>query len=162
MNLYIKQKVFSLKDKFNVYDVQGNNLFYVESELLTVGKKLHVYDNNGNEVAYIHQKVLSFLPRYFFGMNGTDIAEVKKKLTLFSQKYDINGLDWTVDGDYFAHEYVIRHNYKNVAIISKKWLTWGDTYEICVLDEWNTLPALCVVLIIDAVISNNRQTPFNF
>ena len=56
MKLYIKQKVFSWKDKFFVKDEFGNDRYYVEGELFSLGKKLHIYDMNGNELAFIHQK----------------------------------------------------------------------------------------------------------
>ena len=50
MDLYIKQKVFSWKDKFSVYDRNGEQRYYVEGEVFTVGKKLHLYDNFGKRI----------------------------------------------------------------------------------------------------------------
>ena len=41
MKLYMKQKVFSWTDKFNIVDEQGNERYYVEGELFSWGKKLH-------------------------------------------------------------------------------------------------------------------------
>ena len=87
MKLYIKQKVFSWRDKFTVKDEAGNDRYFVEGELFSWGKKLHVTDLGGNEVAFIQQKVFSFLPRYFVYVGGEEIAEkiraaVKEELGL--------------------------------------------------------------------------------
>ena len=49
MKLYIQQKVFSFKDKFNIWDEAGNPKYYAEGEIFSLGKKLHVYDAAGNE-----------------------------------------------------------------------------------------------------------------
>ncbi len=49
--LYIKQKVFSWKDKFSVFNELGEDVYRVEGEILSIGKKLHVNDLNDREVA---------------------------------------------------------------------------------------------------------------
>lgn len=155
MKLYLKQKVFSLKDKFHIYDENENEKFYAESEFFTFGKKLHLMNNAGEEVSFIHQKVLSFLPRYFINVNGEDIAEVVKKFTFIRQKYEISGLGWVVDGNFMAHEYTIESSRGVIATISKKWLTWGDTYEINIAENADTVNVLSVVLVIDAVMAQS-------
>lgn len=150
MKLYLKQKVFSWGDKFTVYDENGNDKYYVKGEVFTLGKKLHVYDLSGNEVCFIHQKVLSFLPKYFINKNGEDVAQAVKNFTLFHHSYSIEGFGWSVEGDFFAHEYEISSSMGTVATISKQWFTWGDTYEINTEQGINDVDALAVVLVIDA------------
>ena len=44
MKLYIKQKVFSIKDKFTIKDEEGNDKYFVEGKILSLGKKFHVYN----------------------------------------------------------------------------------------------------------------------
>lgn len=158
MKLYIKQKVFSWGDKFRIYDENENDKYYVEGEVFTFGKKLHLYSRVGNELAFIHQKVWSFLPKYFISRNGTDVAQVIKEFTLFRQEYTVEGLGWNVHGNFWAHEYEISSSGRTIASISKHWFTWGDTYEIDIADDADELIALCVVLIIDAVISQSRTS----
>lgn len=60
MKYYIKQKVFSWKDKFIVKDEQNQEAYSVEGEFLSWGKKLHVKDRNGKEVLYIKQNLWNF------------------------------------------------------------------------------------------------------
>lgn len=99
MKLYMKQKVFSWTDKFNVADANGNTRYYVEGELFSWGKKLHIYDNTGREVAFIRQKLMSWLPRYFIEINGVTVATVVKEFTLFKPSYRVDGLPWQMKGD---------------------------------------------------------------
>lgn len=158
MKLYIKQKVFSWKDKFYVKDENGNDRYYIEGELFSLGKKLHIYDMNSNEVAFIHQKVLSFLPRFFVYIGGTQVAEIVKEFTLFRNKYRIDGLNWDVDGDFMDHDYEITRMGIPIVSISKEWFTWGDSYMLDIADNVDPVNALSVVLAIDCVIEMQRRS----
>lgn len=160
MKLYIKQRIFTWRDKFYVYDELGNEKYYVEGEVFSWGKKLHLYDMRGNELAFIYQKVFTFLPEYHIARNGVDIAEVVKEFTFFKQKYSAQGLDWQVQGNFWAHEYEITKHGQTIAAIAKEWMTWGDSYEICMGDDVDEIMALSVVLVIDACMAsqNNANT----
>lgn len=128
MKLYIKQKVFSWVDRFTVFDETGADKYYVEGEFFSWGKKLHVTDLTGRETAFIQQKVFSMMPRFFVYIDGVERAEIVKRLTFFFEKYEIEGLDWTIEGDFWAHEYRITQNGREIVSISKEWFTWGDCY----------------------------------
>lgn len=158
MKLYIKQKVFSWGDKFRIYDENGNDVYSVQGEVFTFGKKLHLYNPDGGELAFIHQKLWSFLPKYFISRNGDDVAQVNKKFTFVRQEYTVEGLGWTVSGDFWAHRYEIHGAGWVIASVSKRWFTWGDTYEIDIADGADEIMALCVVLIIDAVIAQSSNS----
>ena len=124
MKYCIKQKVFSFKDKFYIYDEFGNEIFYVEGEFFSFGKKLHLYNMSGNELAFINQKLFSFLPKYYISKNGSQTAEVVKHFTFFKQEYSVIGPEWSVTGDFFSHEYFIYGGDHTVASITKEWFTW--------------------------------------
>lgn len=156
MKLYMRQKVFSWGDKFSICDEAENVRYYVEGQVFTLGKKLRLYDPTGEERCFIHQKLWSFLPRFFISRRGEDVAEVVKKFTFFRQEYTVSGLNWTVSGDFWAHTYEITDGEKTVASVSKRWISWGDTYEIDIRDDADTEMALCVVLVIDAVLAQDN------
>ena len=158
MKLYIKQKVFSWKDKFYVKDENGNDRYYVEGELFSLGKKLHIYDMNNNELAFIHQKVMSFLPRFYVYIGGVQMAEIVKEFTLFRNKYRIESLGWDVDGDFMDHDYEITHMGRPIITINKEWFTWGDSYVLDIADGTDPISALSVVLAIDCVIEMQRRS----
>ena len=156
MKFYMKQKALSFVDKFTIYDELENEAYWVEGDFFTIGKKLDLFDRDNNHKAHIHQKVLSFLPRYFIGINGEDVAEVVKHFTLFKQKFSVTGYDWEVDGDFTAHEYKIYRGDYTIATISKEWFTWGDTYSVDIADGVDPVGVLCVVLIIDAILAQRN------
>lgn len=161
MKLYIKQKVFSWKDKFTVKDVDGNDRYMVEGEFFTIGRKLHVYDMAGREVIYIAQEVWAWLQQYHVHVAGSHAADVKQEFTWFRPKYEISGPScpgWTVDGSFWEHEYEVRDENGQVIVrISKEWMTWGDSYELDIADPAHEQLALAIVLAIDCAKANQNN-----
>ena len=153
MKYYIKQKVFSWKDKFFIKDSDGVDRYYAESEFFTWGKKLHLYDMNGTEVAFIKQEVWRFLPHYHVFVDGVEIAEVVKEFTFLKPKYTVNGPGWEINGSFGAHEYEVTRNDYPVFRVHKEWMSWGDSYEIDIEKPEDTIAALAVTLIIDCVMA---------
>ena len=149
MKLYIKEKVFSWKDKFWVKDENGNDKYLVEGEMISFGKKLHVYDVDGNEVAFIREHMWSVLPAYRVFCNNQQVAEIKKKFTMLLPKYTIEGLNWEVKGKVNVHRYEIIQGERTIVSINKKWMTWADTYELDIANGEDEIIALAVVLAID-------------
>ena len=163
MKLYMKQRVFSWVDKFNIVDEYGATRYYAEGELFSWGKKLHIYSNTGREVAFIRQKLMSWLPRYFVEINGVTVATVVKELTLFRQSYRVDGLPWRMEGNFWAHDYVMYDNvmYDNnleIMRMRKAWFTWGDSYELEIADPDNALLCLCVALAVDCAVAQSQNS----
>ena len=150
MKLYIKQKMFSWRDKFAVKGEDELDRWLAQGEIFTLGRKLHVCSADGKEVAFIRQKLLSFLPRYYIQIGGEEY-EFVKEFTFLRQKYAIRNLDWVVDGNFMAHDYAVTDSRGEVMRISKAWLTWGDFYELNIADPQNELLCLCVALAIDCI-----------
>ena len=71
MDMYIRQKVFSIGDRYNVFDINQNLLYRVEGEILTFGAKLHLCDPSGGELLYIEQELFHMMPRYNLYCRGT-------------------------------------------------------------------------------------------
>ena len=151
MKLYIKQQVFSWGDKFAVKNEYGEDKYFVEGEIFTLGKKLHVYDLSGKEVAFIQQELFTFLPCYQVFCDGAQVAEISKEFSFFTPVYTISPLGWEIEGDMLIHEYKITQNGSPIVSISKEWMTWGDSYELDILNPADEIMALAVVLTIDCV-----------
>lgn len=152
MKLYMKQKVFALKDRFYVKDESGKDVYYVEGEVFSLGKKLHIYDMAGRELALMQQKLLTLLPKYVVTVEDEVVAEITKEFTLFKPSYKVKGPGWTVDGDIWDHDYKIRRGTDAIVHVSKQWLSWGDSYVIHIKREVNPVMVLAVVLAIDCVL----------
>jgi uncharacterized protein YxjI len=150
VKLYIKQKVFSLGGRFSVFDYSERPRWSAEGEIFTIGRKLHVFDANGREVALIRRKLLSFLPCYHIETGGY-VYTISRELSLFKPRYYLDYMNWTISGDFFAHEYEIADAYGVVMRMSKHWFTWGDSYELDIAREEHELLALCVALAVDCM-----------
>ena len=151
MELYIKQKAFSWRDRFAVKDAAGNDRWYAEGEIFTWGRKLHVYDAAGNEVAFLHQKLWTFLEsRYFIELGGQTYTLVKE-FALFKNRFHLEGLPWTMKGDFWAHEYSLMQGDSELMTLSKEWFTWGDSYCLRIADPATELLCLCIALAVDCM-----------
>lgn len=157
MQLYMKQKVFSWKDKFSIQNSFGEDKYFVEGKVISLGKKLRIYDAAGNELAFVNQKLVSLMPKFSVEMNGEEVAVIKKKFTFLKPKYLIEGPGWEVQGDFFGHDYTITSSGNPVVSIHKKWMAWGDTFELDIVDEAHEVLAVAVVLAIDAVMDNQQN-----
>lgn len=157
MRLYVKQKVFSFKDKFYVMDELGSQRYYVEGEFPSIGKKLHIYDMSGQEIAFLRQKLISFLGRFFIIMNGVEVAEIVRQFAFFKDRFVVGGLDWEVQGSILAHDYEIYDRGHLIARIHKVWMSFGDSFEIEIADGQNEGLVLSVVLAIDCVLDQRNS-----
>lgn len=152
--LYMKQKVFSIVDRFKVKNEAEEDCYQVEGDFVVIGgKKLHIKDMMGNEVAFVKQKFISLLPKFFVFVNGEQVAEINKKFTLLKAKYTIDGLGWEANGSFMDHDYTISDDKGEVVKIHKAWISWGDSYELEIRDDVDEVLVLAVVLAIDCVMA---------
>lgn len=161
MKLYFKQKVFSFKQHTDIFDESGNVLFTAEGEIFSLGRKMHIYDRNRYEVGLVQQKLLRLMPRFSVFINGQYMADVVREFTLFKQNYRVEGLGWRIDGDFLAHDYRITYGGKYIASIHKHWMTWGDSFEIDIAYEQDTVMALAVIIAIDCVMDTSQSSNSN-
>lgn len=150
MKLYIKQKFFSWTDRFFIKDENQNDKYYAEGEFFSWGRKLHIYNIKGKEIAYIKRQLFTFLPRYTIEIAGNTYVIVKH-FSWFKPKFSIEGLPWTMEGDFMAHEYALSDKVGIIMSMSKHWFTWGDFYEIDISDPKHELLCLCIALTIDCM-----------
>ena len=161
MKLYMKQKVFSWRDRFYIKNEFGEDVYYIEGELFSLGKKLHIFDMTGRELAFVQEKIFSFVPRFFVFVNERQIAEIVKKITFFKPKYEVAGLGWSVEGSFLAHDYSIFEKGREIVRIHKAWMSWGDSFEIDIDGSKDIAVALAVVLAIDCVLDRASKSSTN-
>lgn len=159
MKLYIQQKVFSIGDKYNIFDEQNRPIYQVEGEVFTLGAKIHLYDLNRRELYYIEQKVLSFLPVYRVFQGSQLRAEIQKEFTFFTNDLTINSSmgQYVLTGDFMAMSFSITHNGKLVGSIHKEWFTFGDCYELNIADGADPAFFSAMVIAIDNCLHNGKD-----
>ena len=157
MKLLIQQKVFSFRDCFSVLDEYGNERYLVKSALFSWGKKLFVTTAEGHEVAYIEQQLFTFRPRYAVYADGRLIGEVVKEFSFFRPHYTVEGANWDVQGDFWAHDYTVSRDGRTVVSIQKEWFTWGDCYALDIRNPADEIQALALVLAIDCAVEQQNS-----
>lgn len=156
----MKQKMWTLDDRFVITDETRTPVFYVKGKVFSVGDKLSFRDINGNELAYISQKVFSFRPRYKIYRDKQLIAVVVKKLVFFKDKYIVNipGPDnYKVAGNFGNYEYTFTRDGRKIASVSKKFFSWSDTYGIAIAPGEDDILILAAVVVIDMVSHGDQQ-----
>jgi uncharacterized protein YxjI len=159
MRFYIKQKVFSIRDKFRIMDETQRELYTVEGKFFSIQNKLELLNMNGSQVLNASKKVFTLMPKYsIFTPHGDLLAQVHRKFAL-RPKFIVyvNNEELEVEGSFFGHSFGVMRNGQEVASISKKVISWGDTYEINIADELNTELYLFIVIIIDQIIHEQEN-----
>lgn len=159
MRFYIKQKVFSFRDKFRVTDESQKELYTLEGKFLSIQNKLQLLNMNGSQVLNAKKKLFRLFATYeIFTPHGELVAEVKRKFSIRPKfQVTVGHEELTVDGSLFAHSFGIFKDGQEEASIQKKIISWGDTYEINVSNEQNTELYLFMVIIIDQVIHEQKK-----
>lgn len=149
MNLYLKQKVFSIKGKFNVYNENQEPLYTVEGKVISLHHKHYIYNPDGVQVAYISQKPIAMLPKFFIELADGKTYEMKGKLAFAHEVCVIEELGWEIKGNFLQHDYTITHDDEVLATVHQKWLAWGDTYEIAVSEGADEVLVLAIMICFD-------------
>lgn len=149
--LFIKQKVFSLRDRFDITDEFQNQLYFVEGSWLKLLKSFSIYNTDNEMVAKLQHEFSFFLSAYTLEINDLPVAQIKQRFSFFRMKLDIVSEGVLVSGDLFELNFSIEKHGKEIAKINKKILSWGDTYQLTLFDESEELLALGIVLAIDYI-----------
>lgn len=159
--LYIKQKVFSIGEKFTVKDEREQDVYYVEGSFMRIPKTFTIMNTGGREVALITKKVFSLLPRFFVEVGGREVLTIQKELSFFKARYSIDSADIEVHGNWWDMDFQILQRGAVVGEVSKKWFTWGDSYSVQVLNEELEAVIVAIVVAIDCVKADHRAAASN-
>ena len=127
MQLYIKQRIFSWRDSYDVYDKR-----------------------TGAEVGSIHQKLFTFLSEFEIVIGGRVCGTIRKQFTLFRPRYQVDYRGWDVEGDFMGWDYRVTQGSMEIMSISKELFNWSDTYVLRYNNPANEMPGLLLVIAIDA------------
>lgn len=153
MRYVLKQKLLSWGDDYYIRDDQGREVYLVDGKAFSLGGQLSFKDLAGNELAFIRQKLLKLSPTYEIHRDGEVAAVVQKKLfALFHHRFtvDVPGPDdLEAKGDFLDHEYVFKRGDREVATVSKRWLSLRDTYGIEIADGEDDVLILASAVVVD-------------
>ena len=159
MQFIVKQRILSFSDSFVIHDENKRPVYRVEGKLFAFGDKLKIYDMNGQELVYIQQKLFKLFPEYHLYENGKRMAVVKKRLSLFKPKFDIESQSgaYTVDGNFFAYNFRILKEGSVVARVDKAFFAFKDTYSVNISPGEDAALLLAVCIVIDQTLHDDNH-----
>ncbi|MFL6227790.1 MAG: LURP-one-related/scramblase family protein [Pyrinomonadaceae bacterium] len=161
MRYVLKQKLFSLGGAYYIKDEEGSDVYLVEGKVFSFGHQLSFSDTAGNELAYIRQRLLSWGPTYEIYRAGELFAVVKKELfTFFRHVFtvDVPGPDdLTAEGDFMDLEFTFSRGGQVVAVASRQWFSWADTYGLDINEGEDDVIILASAIVIDTVRADRHR-----
>ncbi|HOP57445.1 MAG TPA: LURP-one-related family protein [Bacillota bacterium] len=157
---YLKQKVLALKDTYSVFDESGKEVFHVKGAWISFTRRKDFCEPTGEILFTIRRMLFHLLPHYSLtDSSGKEVANIKKRFTVLSHRIDILSSrgDYSITGDFMAHDFTIEKAGQAVVEIHKKWMSWGDSYEIGVSDEENASFYVALVVMIDDCLYNRKN-----
>lgn len=149
--LYIKQKVFSLSGKFTVRDEAERDVYFVEGSFMQIPKTFSVYDEKNEQIAVITKKTFSFLPTFYLEVDGREMVTIKKEFSFFKARYQIDAEDVSVEGNVWDMNFQVLRRGEVIGSVSKQWFSWGDSYQVEILEEDLEHLIIGIVIAIDCV-----------
>ena len=159
MKLYIKQRIFSFSDKYDIYDENENLVYHVDSEFFSLVAKLRLLDVNDRELFFIRGKFRFLLSEYDIESNGELCATIFQKMAFFKSSLYVESKygQFDIEGDFMDMDYDIYYNGTLFGGIHKKWLSWGDSYELDIPSPENAAFFCAMVIAIDNCLHNENH-----
>jgi uncharacterized protein YxjI len=157
----IRERMFALGDDFDITDEDGRRVYHVDGKVLTLRDRLVIEDPSGAEVAAVHRHLVALRPTYEVTVGGEKAVEVRRHFfTPFREKFtiDIPGPDdLQISGDLLDHEFTVERDGREVASVSKRWLSIRDTYGVRIADGEDHLLILASVLALDLAMARKAD-----
>lgn len=158
----IRQKMFSIGDDFWIENQDGKRVFKVDGKALRLRQTLFFEDMNGNRLAKIQERLLAIKDTMAIeDADGNQMAVIKKGLIApLGDHWTVKvrgGPDLDVQGNILDLEYSIMQKRKKIAEVSKKWLSFADTYGVEIDDGQNDLLILAVAIAIDMMSHDDEK-----
>jgi len=165
-HLFSQQKVFSLVEDFTFFNEQQQPIFRARGNFFAFPKQYKMYDSSSmdNPIIIIRRKFFAFMPTFTImdaRNNNQVLFTVRRRFRLGRPIFDIatpHG-NYLIDGNLIGHDFaIINPNGQQIIEVRKRFLTWGDTYDIAI--DTSQIPlhvAAAIKLTIDCALhSNNR------
>ena len=125
--------------------------YFIEGSFLQIPKTFTIFDAQRAEVAVITKKMFSFLPKFYVEMDGRELLTIKKEISFFKARYSIDGAGIEVRGNWWDMNFEILHQGETIGRVNKKWLSWGDSYEVLIVNDAYETIVIAIVVAIDCV-----------
>ena len=134
ISLYMEQKLFSLKPKFDVFDQEEKAVFHVEGDITSHSFSIQ---RDGREVLKLKRRFAKLPDEYVLIKDGETIAELKKRIRLVNPEVcgTVGGAELQIRGDLMGIDYDVKLGGRTVAHVDQDKAHWADCYRIRIRDE---------------------------
>ncbi len=159
---YMKQKVFSFRDSFKVYNENQNEVYRAHAKMMSFARQYQIFKSENEQLLFtMRRRLFSFMPRYeLFDAENKLVAVMHKRFAAFKNRIDIEaeGQSYLLEGSICAHNFTISNAGEPIVAVRKKLLSWGDTYEIEVADNADIDKMIAFVLMIDSIYHRKKSS----
>lgn len=164
MRYVLKQKVLTLADSFTIKNDQGQGVYKVKGKLVSLGDRLSFQHMDGEEIAQIKQELISITPSYRIYREGKLLADVDKKLfSVLGDKFKVKVKDGAEDleirGNVLDFDYRFKRGGDEIARVSKKWVSIGDSYGVEIEAGEDEVLILACAVVIDMIAHGSKDDP---
>lgn len=117
-----------------------------------MGDKLHLYNLQGQELLFIRgRRLVHNCARYEIYKGQQLCAYIQQPSALLFSKLNIHSTygNYTIEGNLWSRDYKIYRDGFMVGGVSKKFLSWSDTYEMNTKDSEDSAFFSALVIAID-------------
>ena len=87
MKLFIKEKLFSLHNKYYIKNENDEDILEIKSKVFSLGAKTKINDMSGKELVYIEQELFHLMPKYNVIIDGKKECIIRKKFHIIKNEY---------------------------------------------------------------------------
>ena len=155
-DLVLKKKILSVREHYDLENLNGTKLGEADGNLFQFPAKFVVIDKHGSELMRLEGKVLSFRSQFtFYDDAGAELGTIKKKIVkLIGEEYWVekDGVElMRIYGNFTEHDYQMEINGVQVASVHKKWISMRDTLEVSITGEVDHRVVIGAVIVIEHV-----------
>ncbi len=161
LKLYMPSKLSFVNYKFDLKDEAGNLKYTAISGAQGfTGYRMTLHNLSGKELVLVKQKSgVTFTAVNFEAyINGEFVTDCMQKASFTRYYYVLPQLNLKIMGDFIGHKYqVINEQGQILATISKKLMSFGDSYQIDIADSKNELLIIATVFAVEMMVMTLRR-----
>lgn len=156
ISFYMKQKAFSVKPKFDIFDNNQAVAYHVEGAITRLSFSIQ---KNGTEVLKLKKKAIAIMSEYSVEKSGVEIAKIKKKMKFTSPELNgtVNGKELKIAGDLLGFDFDLQVGGETIGHIDTSCEWFSDAYRITVLNESQQDLVIALAIICDNVVDQSRS-----
>ena len=145
----VKQKFRLGGERFDIKDDRGVVNYQVEGSFFQIPKTFTIYDAYGEQISEISKEFFTLLPRFTIQLRNGSNFVIRKKLTLWRDKYEFDNLGLRIEGNIWDLNFKLLDDRDQlVAEIQKEIFHLTSTYNVTVYEDSyaDLVISLCVAI----------------